>query len=330
MSKVLSIAVPSYNVERYLAASLGSYVAEGADDRLEVLIVNDGSTDGTREIAKKFCERYPQVFRLVDKENGGHGSAVNAGLREASGTYFRVIDGDDRICSANVALLLDSLEQAEEDLVVDVKREVVMGTGESRVLSLPADLPLEETLPFSQVCLRQDIEEFFMIHTLSMRTEFLRKHEVTLLEHTFYVDYELIVKVASYASTIRFLDLEACNYFVGNAEQSVAPANYVRRWDDHTRVTYELLKFADDARLSPERQLFVNNRIQLLVNTHYNISLIYDEDRERGLARADEFRNYLKMHHYPFYVAGERRYHLAKVLHHLGFDSGRLDKLMRR
>ena len=334
LEKALTIAVPSYNVERYLADSLASYCAGTIDERLEVLIVNDGSTDMTQTIAGEFVKLYPQIFRLVNKENGGHGSAINAGIDEARGKYFRIIDGDDRICTLSIPTLLDALEAEEDDLVIDVKRDVVMGTDESRLIELPDDIPRKRSLPFESVCTRFDIEQFFMIHSVSARTDFLREHKVKLLEHTFYVDYEFIVKIGSAAQSVMFLDLEVCNYYTGNAEQSVAPANYVRRWADHTRVTYELLRFADDARLDtrldPIRQAFVDSRVKLIVDTHYNIALIYDDDRSRGLERAHEFRTYLKANHPTFYAYGEKRYHQARTLHKLGFDAKRLDKLMGR
>ena len=273
---------------------------------------------------------FPDVFRVVTKVNGGHGSAINAGIREARGKYFRVIDGDDRICSANVSALLDELDRADEDLVIDVKREVVTGTSESRLLSLSDDLPRGCTVNFEKVCNRPDIEEFFMIHSTNVRIDFLREHEVSLLEHTFYVDYEFIVKVASRADTVRFVDLEACNYYIGNAEQSVAPSNYVRRWDDHTRVTREVLAFAHSEAFDGARRRFVESRVDLLVNTHYNIALIYDDDRKRGLSRAREFRAYLKDNYPREFNAGEKRFWQARILHALGFDADKLDRLMRR
>ena len=329
-NKVLTVAVPSYNVDRYLADSLASYCAWDIDDRLEVLIVNDGSTDATPVIANEFVKRFPQIFRLVSKENGGHGSAINTGIDEARGTYFRIIDGDDRICTMNIVPLLNALEWAEDDLVIDVKRDIVMGTDESRLLELPTDIPRGVSLPFESVCTRFDIEEFFMIHTVSARTDFLRERQVKLLEHTFYVDYEFIVKIGSAAQTVQFRDFEVCNYYMGNAEQSVAPANYVRRWEDHTRVTYELLQFASEAQLDPARQSFVDSRVKLLVDTHFNIALIYDQDRERGLERAREFRAVLKEKYPRFFPNGEKRYLQALALHKLGFDAERLDKLMGR
>ena len=330
MNKVLTVAVPSYNVERYLADSLASYCANGVDDRLEVLVVDDGSTDSTRIIADEFVKLQPTLFRVISKPNGGHGSAINAGIEHARGTYFRIIDGDDRICSQNIPALLDALERATEDLVIDVKREVSIGTGESRVLSLPVDIPIDQSLPFDAICNRFDIEEFFMIHSVNARTEFLRAHDIRLLEHTFYVDYEFIVKIASHARNVRFLNLEACNYFVGNAEQSVAPQNYVRRWDDHTRVTEELLAFAVKTDLDETRQAFVDSRVRLLVNTHYNIALIYDDDRKRGMTRAKAFRAFLAEHYPDFHAASEIRFRQAQLLHYLNFDAKKLDILMRR
>ena len=330
MSKVLTIAVPSYNVERYLPDTLASYCAGDIDDRLEVIVVDDGSTDDTALIAHEFEKLFPSIFRVVSKENGGHGSAVNAGVEHARGKYFRVIDGDDRICTANISGLLDALEEADEDLVIDVKREVVMGTEESRLLQLPPDIPLKSTISFDDICNRFDIEEFFMIHSTNVRTDFLREHDIRLLEHTFYVDYEFIVKIASFASTVRFLDLEVCNYYIGNAEQSVAPANYVKRWADHTRVTEEMLRFARALDASPARKEFIDSRVRLLVNTHYNIALIYDDDRKRGMERAREFRAFLADNYPDFHAAGEIRFRQAQILHYLGFDAGRLDKLMGR
>ena len=117
---------------------------------------------------------------------------------------------------------------------------------------------------------------------------------------------------------------------IGNAEQSVAPANYVRRWNDHSRVTEELLRFATDLDARPARKEFVNTRVKLLVDTHYNIALIYDDDRERGMQRAREFREFLARNYPDFHASGEKRFRMAQLLHCLGFDAERLDKLMGR
>ena len=95
LNTILSIAVPSYNVEKYLDKCLTSFSDERFNDRLEVIVVNDGSKDNTQQIAEGYIARFPRIFRLINKENGGHGSAVNAGIENATGKYFRIVEGDD-------------------------------------------------------------------------------------------------------------------------------------------------------------------------------------------------------------------------------------------
>lgn len=93
--KILTVTVPMYNVESYIDQCLKSFVVPGAEEKLEVLVVNDGSPDHSRDIAQKYTEKYPSIFRIIDKENGGHGSTINRGIEEAKGKYFKVVDGDD-------------------------------------------------------------------------------------------------------------------------------------------------------------------------------------------------------------------------------------------
>lgn len=329
-SKALSIVVPSYNVEQYLAKGLSTYADARLKDDLEVLIVNDGSTDATAEIAQRFVDTWPSLFRLITKENGGHGSAVNTGLAHASGMYVRIIDGDDWAHTDNLVELIKVLRSTSADLVIDVKREVRADSGDSRLFPLPDTIPLGKDLPFTDVCLRPEVESSFMIHTISARTDFLREHDLSLLEHTFYVDYEFIVKATCYAQTVRFLNLELCQYQVGSLTQSVNPDVYAERFDDHSRVVEELLRYTSTLPVDETRKAYVASRVHLLINTHYNIALIFDKDRACGLQRAQQFRAWLKENYPPYYAATNRRYHQARILHALGFNPTRLDRLMGR
>ena len=96
MKKILTVTVPSYNVEKFLENTLDSFVDERVLDDIEVLIVDDGSKDKTAEIGRKYEEKYPDTFRVISKENGGHGSTINRGIGEAKGKYFKVVDGDPK------------------------------------------------------------------------------------------------------------------------------------------------------------------------------------------------------------------------------------------
>ena len=146
---------------------------------------------------------------------------------------------------------------------------------------------------------------------------------LNVLEKTFYEDYEYISKATLFARSIEFVDLAVYHYLLGNASQSVADTVFARRWDDHTRVTYEMLRYyvQVQASLSESRRNYLQRKVNLVINTHYNIALIFDPERKRGLARAKEFRAYLKAKYPEFAQYGERRYKTAKILHHLGVDS---------
>ncbi len=89
--KLLSFAVPCYNSEAYMSRAIESLLPGGED--VEVIIVDDGSSDGTLQLAKEYEENYPHIVKVVHQENGGHGEAVNTGLVHATGLYFKVLWG---------------------------------------------------------------------------------------------------------------------------------------------------------------------------------------------------------------------------------------------
>lgn len=332
--KVLTIAVPAYNVEAYLERGLASFEDARLAGPLEVIVVDDGSTDGTRAIACAAEARRPGTVRVISKENGGHGSAVNAALAAARGRYFRVVDGDDWVSTEGLVALIEELRSLEADLVVDWRREVDMATGEGTAFPLDARTPFGRTLPFARAA--ADGRAFELtIHTLTARTDYLRGLGIRLLEHTFYEDFEYVVKASAPAATIAYLDIEVYQYLVGNASQSVSHENYVRRWDDHTRVVDELLRYLDAAEagevaggLEPAALAYLREKVHLIVDTHYNIALLFDGDRRRGRDRARAFRRRLRERNPDQFRRGERRYRVALALNLLGISYDRIQGLV--
>ncbi len=333
MQKILSIAIPSYNVEAFLERGLESFVDPYLEEVLEVLIVDDGSQDRTREIAEEFCARYPGQFRCISKENGGHGSAVNAGLKAATGRYFRIVDGDDWVHTLHLVELCKTLDTLDCTLVVDVKREVVMNSTQSELFALPAYIPCDQVLPFEEICTREDIGSYIMIHTLTAKTDYLRTQNIALLEHCFYVDYEYIVKASVPALDIYFINRELYQYQIGNDEQSVSATSYVKRWDNHVRVLQELIQYerrCTQEGLSGARADYLARKITLMIHTLYNIALIFDTDRARGRKRARKLRAYLESTAPQHKQATNKRYYQACILHYLGFDQPKLKRLRSR
>lgn len=330
MTKLLTIAVPSYNVEQYLDRGLSSFADERLRQVLEVIVVNDGSTDATAAIAQRYVDAFPDLFVLVNKENGGHGSAVNAGIAHATGRYFRVVDGDDWVETEGLVRLLDELARTDADIVVDEMSRVDMATMRKTHEPLPAYIETGAVIPFESICNVEQTESYIAIHTLTVKTALLRDRGIRISEGIFYVDYEFIVKATCFARTALFVPVEVYQYLVGNANQSMAAQNMVNRYLHHEQVIRALLAFADAHEFPPAIERYLKRKIRLIVHTHYNVLLIFDTDRARGAERARAFRAWLKREHPALAQATAARYRKALVLHYLGFDSAKLDRLMGR
>lgn len=329
MAPILSVAVACYNVENYLDKCLTSFSDERFNNRLQVIVVNDGSADKTLEIARGYAQKYPQIFEIVDKENGGHGSAVNAAIDRATGKYFRIVDGDDWVNTENMAQLLDFMETSNSDIVVDNKREVNMETGETEYFPKPNDVDADVEYQFTEICNKDTVTPNIMIHTMSIKTSILKENNIHLLEGIFYVDIEFIIKSTVRANTVVFKNLEIYQYLVGNVNQSVNFRNYVKRYSHHLQVTNELVKFATEFECDEKIREYLDKRIVLLINTHMNIALIYNKDRSLGLSQAKEFRKALNQMNPKYYEMTKKRYAVACLLHRLGVDYKKLQKLKR-
>lgn len=107
--KLLTFAIPCYNSQDYMEHCINS-ILPGGDD-VEILIIDDGSKDRTAEIADDYEKRYPGIVRAIHQENGGHGEAVNAGIRNATGLYFKVVDSDDWVDADAYKKILDKLRE---------------------------------------------------------------------------------------------------------------------------------------------------------------------------------------------------------------------------
>lgn len=330
MEKILSIAVPSYNVEQYLNKALESYADSRLEQDLEVLIVNDGSTDKTAEIAEEYVKRFPKLFKLINKENGGHGSAVNVGIDNATGKYFRIIDGDDWVNTENLIKLLEVMKKVNSDIVVDEKREVHMVTGNTQFFPMPDSVEELKEYSFEDVCMQEKITPYIMMHTISVKTEVLKENKIQLLEHVFYVDYEYIVKATCVSKSITFVKLEVYQYLVGNVNQSVNSQNYVKRYSHHDKVMKEVMRFVTQRRDSGQLREYLDKKVILMINNHYNISLIFNKDRNEGYSQGKEFRAYLKEQYPQYYKRTNKRYLTACILHVFGVDAEKLNKLMGR
>ena len=189
--KLLSIAIPCYNSAAYMGKCIESLLKGGED--VEILIVDDGSTkDNTAEIADEYAAKYPGIIKAIHKENGGHGSAVNAGIENASGLYFKVVDSDDWVQEEAYKKILDTLRDiAGGDKALDmlVSNFVYEKEGEKRkkIMHYRHILPTDRMFTWDD-CRYFRKAHYILMHSVIFRTQLLKDCGLHLPEHTFYVD----------------------------------------------------------------------------------------------------------------------------------------------
>lgn len=302
--KVLAIGIPSYNGEPYLDRCIPTFIDKELEGKIEVFIVNDGSTDRTREIAEKYAEKYPKIIKVINKENGGHGSAVNAALYASNAKYYKVVDCDDWVDTKELIELVKFLETTDADIISNAYNQVNLITGHSELINnynvqYGKKYKLEEL----------DIEEIYLsIHSTTYKADLLKKHNIKLQEKTFYVDVEYQLLPMPYVKSIVFLNNCVYKYMVGNANQSVNIDNFVKRYDDHDRVVKRIIEFLKDAKLTETQDKYIYSIMEKVIYTHYALSSIYDTDTNRGRTRSIEFDKYLRTHNKRLYDFVGKKY----------------------
>ncbi len=323
---LLTIAVPAYNAEDCLSRCLDSLTDVRFADRIEVIVVNDGSTDGTGRIVGRYAARLPERFSVRSQPNGGHGAAVNAGLAAARGKYFRILDADDWMDADGLAALLDAMEVLDPDVFVDERMERF--ADHAIRIELPSDVPAGELVDFSTLGAPHFARNIDM-HTLTARTSLLRERGIELLAHTYYVDMQYVIGVSCFARTACLIRRTAYNYQLGADGQSVNPLNFARNYEQHNRVLLACVDFfqKNESTMPAERVACVRRMLALLANTQYNIAYIYNPNRNEGKRQAQSLSRYLN-HHIPWLSRATRRRRVTgQVLHALGVDYGRLQWL---
>ena len=236
--KILTVTIPSYNVEAYLEDCLESFVNSEVMDDIEVLIVNDGSSDNTAKIAQRYVDKYENTFRLINKENGGHGSTINTGVREAKGKYFKVVDGDDWVDTRSFIRLVKVLKESDADIVASNYTWINHTT---RLPEKRQEYPFEK-IEYNKLYKFEEIvgKTIIDMHATTVKTELFRMADEQIDEHTFYVDVEFIAFPIPYVRTVYFIEEPVYQYRLGLPGQSMSIQKMQKNLKNHLRVLMRL------------------------------------------------------------------------------------------
>ncbi|MBR7016263.1 MAG: glycosyltransferase [Lachnospiraceae bacterium] len=237
--KVLTVAIPCYNSEAYMSKAIDHAVMGGED--IEVLVIDDGSKDGTLAKAQEYERRFPGIVRAIHQENKGHGGAVNTGIREAQGVYFKVCDSDDYLDYDSLQAVMKVLRKSAAtdkpfDLMINNYMYDKDGAKHKKIMEYHGYLPENRVFGWSEIKKPLRFDQYILMHSLIFRTELLRDCGTVLPEHTFYVDNLMAFQPIIYVETMYYLNTTLYRYYIGRNDQSVNEKVMLTRLDQQLRV----------------------------------------------------------------------------------------------
>lgn len=241
---ILTIAIPSYNVEQYLEKCLNSMLRADNIQDIEILVVNDGSKDRTAEIAKEYEKISNGIVKLIDKENGGHGSTINVSIERARGKYYRLVDGDDWVDGENLTKLVEILKHTNSDIVL------TKGSYEYTNTAILEDIIKYDNLVEGQ---RYNFDDLIykgygfekygpLLTTGNYKTEILKKANFKISEKRPYVDMEFNSFSLKYVETLEYYNLDIYRYLIGRQGQTISKEAWKNKYKDHIYVLLHILE----------------------------------------------------------------------------------------
>lgn len=256
--KVLSVSIAAYNVENTLGECLSHFSDCRNIDDMDIMIINDGSRDNTINVANEYVEKFPNSIRVINKENGGWGSTVNIGIKEAKGKYFKQLDGDDYYDASNLDWFVDYLKGCDSDIVItpfchyeDDGGAITKVFGQNESLSGYPCIKIEEVTDLYPPAM----------HALTVKTSILKENDVSLLEHCFYTDVEFVVRSLNNSKTISYFELPIYYYRLGRDGQSMSISGVRKHYKDHVRMLTTMIEYMNTRSSSPVMQEIIRRRL---------------------------------------------------------------------
>ena len=254
MNKLLTIVVPVYKVEPYINKCLDSCVLtdENLMSQLEVIIVNDGTPDNSAEMSREYVKRYPNTFRQIDKKNGGHGSAWNVGLKEATGKFLRFLDSDDWL--TNLDKLMLKLQETDADLVFTHRNTYYAGEGRDNISYF--EPPYNHTVDTNSLSVDRFVELHFYagFQSCTYKTSLLQPYYPLFSEGTRYDDSILTILPIVVGKTYITYDFVVYNYLIGREEQTCARSALLKNCEQHNAEYGKMHNFVTNTDISRVRE----------------------------------------------------------------------------
>ena len=284
MEKIISIVIPTYNMEKYLNRCVDSLlICKGLDD-VEILIVNDGSRDRSSEIAHCYKSKYPHIVSVIDKLNGNYGSCINEALSVAVGKYIKILDADDFFNTPNFEMLVSSLKNIDSDVVL---------TNHTIITPKMTKLwkhPYENGRVFD---LDLECPKYFPMHSVLYRTDLLREIKYSQLEGISYTDQEWIFYPMLVSKKMVYIDIDVYQYCMDRGGQTMDPVVFKKNMPALCHILNRALRYSTTrvSQTSGHRQYCKMQLFRQAETIYKNILISRDTyEREYDLLRDLDIR----------------------------------------
>ena len=301
--KLLSIAIPCYNSQDYMESCIESLLVGG--EEVEILIVDDGSSDRTAEIADDYARKYPTIVKAIHQENGGHGEAVNAGIRNATGLYFKVVDSDDWVNKEAYVQILKTLYELLRgpqtvDLLISNFVYEKQGATRKKIMQYRKCLPQDRIFGWEEVK-HMPKGKYLLMHSMIYRTKLLHECNLELPKHTFYVDNIYVYYPLPHVRTLYYLNVDFYRYFIGREDQSVNEKVMIGRIDQQLFVTKRMIEMYELRMITSKKlRKYMINYLAIMMTV--SSILCIRSKKQENLVKKKELWAYLKKKDYKTYV----------------------------
>ena len=293
--KILSIGIPCYNSKEYMHNAIESLLVCKED--VEIIIVNDGSKDQTDEIGKKYQEQYPDTVKYVYQENGGHGEAVNTGLKNATGVYYKVLDSDDWFDKDEFKKVIKKLKELHKNNA-DVDMFIVNYVYEKPSENKVKPINYTNAFPENKTFMWNEVKYFLpqqnlLMHSMIYRTQLLRDCKLVLPKHTFYVDNLFAYQPLPYVKKMYYMNVNLYRYFIGRGDQSVNEKIMISRIDQQLRVNKLMVDYYDADKIKEDKlDKYMVKYVTMI--TAVSTVLAIRSGLEENLQKKNELFEYIK------------------------------------
>ncbi len=242
---MLTIVIPTYNMQDFLPECLDSLIVEEeCMTLLEILVIIDGATDNSEQIAQDYANRYPDTFHVILKENGNYGSCVNRGIAEAKGKYIKILDADDKFKTDYYSLFLRQLQDINVDMIINDYNGWNMSNG--HIDYFKYNLPNPNTFTIKDLKFTKKVP--LMMHATAYRTSLLRDMNYQQSEGISYTDQEWVFMPLTRVRTVWYFPHDLYIYRVGRVGQTVDINVWIRHAEEEIFGLKKMTKYYQEVK----------------------------------------------------------------------------------